>query len=79
MQFTQRLFTTLTETLPVSSLTFLMSVMAIPRMDHCCVEAGIQRDPAGDGILTLGPGTWRLSHSQRTDRITSPGHPQMAP
>ena len=38
MQGSQQRFTILTETLPVSSLIYLMSVMAIPRTGHCSVE-----------------------------------------
>ena len=56
MHFIQRRFIILTETLPVSSLTFLTGAWSIHRMGHCCVEAGRDLDPAGDG--TRGPGTW---------------------
>ena len=58
MQSSQLRFTTLTETLPVSSLIFLISAGPIHKMGHYFVEACIRADPAGDGILTRGPGIW---------------------
>ena len=54
----QQKFIIQTETLPVSFLTFLTTALTTPRMAHWCVAAGLQTDPAGDGMQTRGPGTW---------------------
>ena len=74
VQVSQRRFIILAETLPVSSLISLTAALPTPRMGHWYVAEGIHPDPAGDGMLTQGPGTWSLSHSQRKEWITSPGH-----
>ena len=75
----QQRFIILINTLPVSSLTSLTTAITTPRMAHFSVAAGLHADPAGDGMLTRGPGTWWLSHSQSSEMITSPGHWQMEP
>ena len=48
--------TILTESLPVSSLLCLIFTITIHKMGHCCVGAGVNPDPARDGILNWGIG-----------------------
>ena len=74
----QRRFIILTETFPALLVTFQTPIVTIiHRMGHCCVEAGLHSDPAGDGMLTQGHGTWSLGHLQRTDGVKTHGHQQM--
>ena len=75
----QQRFIILINTLPVSSLTSLTTAITTPRMAHFSVAAGGLGDPVGSGTLKPGPGTIRLTHSQRKEGITYPGHWQMAP
>ena len=58
VHISQQRFIILTETLPVSSLISLTATLNTPRMALWCVEAAGHADPAGDGMLTRGPGTW---------------------
>ena len=74
MERFQQRFTTLIETLLVSSRICLISAGATPRMVICSVEAGRHLDPASDGIQRQGPGTSRQGNSWRTEQITFPGH-----
>ena len=69
----------LTEKSLACSQTFLILAISIHKMDHFSVADGELGDPVGSGTLKPGPGTIRLTHSQRKEGITYPGHWQMAP
>ena len=75
----QQRFIILTETLLVSFQICLIHARITHKTGCFFAEDTIQPSHAGGGILTQGTGTWWLSHSQRRDGITYPGHRQMAP
>ena len=60
MKGSQRRFIILTVTLSVSSLISLRGAITTHKMAPFSVEVetGGERDPATDGMLTQGPGTW---------------------